>query len=77
MRNGLVAGHFQRAADRADWTNDLFGHVRILAWRINPTAASLTIQVKNYFTDVATGSITLARRRALQKSKPPQLETGV
>jgi hypothetical protein len=47
MRNGLVAGHFERAADRADWTNDLFGHVRILAWRINPAAASLTTQVKN------------------------------
>ena len=26
MRNGFVAGNFERAADRAGGTNDLFGH---------------------------------------------------
>ena len=31
MRNGFVAGNFERAADRASRTNDLFGHARILA----------------------------------------------
>ena len=31
MRNGFVAGNFERAADRAGRTNDLFGHARILA----------------------------------------------
>jgi hypothetical protein len=31
MRNGFVAGNFERTADRAARANDLFGHSRILA----------------------------------------------